>query len=212
MSPPLSVTSAMSRTAPPELELSCPPTNVRSISGPLTVARDGAAPRTVATARAAAPVAIVAAARTGRARRRGAVRDMRRLRVGTPARATSRRWRRPSLCRNVHRGNDGFATRHLVRRHRQLVAGGGVPLSCLLERLPADHLTRSDERHEELAVIPVVLRAGADADDLRLRQPVGASATQCVLAASDRDLVLALLRHVDHAAVVTRTGDQLVDE
>ena len=95
---------------------------------------------------------------------------------------------------------------------RQLGAGRGVPFARGLERLAADHLALPDQLDEQLAVVPVVLGRGADADHLGLGHPVGVAPPQRVLAAPDRDLVDALLRHRLQDAVVVLASDELVDE
>ena len=95
---------------------------------------------------------------------------------------------------------------------RQLGAGRGVPVAGGLERLAADHLALPDQLDEQLAVVPVVLGRGADADHLGLGHAVGVAPPQRVLAAPDRDLVDALLRHRLQDAVVVLASDELVDE
>ena len=73
---------------------------------------------------------------------------------------------------------------------------------AVLQRLAPDHLALADERHEQRAVVAVVLRRLADPDHLGLGDAVGGEAAQGVLAAADRDLVLALLGDADELAVV----------
>src|SRR4051812_43905999 len=83
------------------------------------------------------------------------------------------------------RRDDRFAPGHRLRLHGELGAGGRMPLPGRGEGLPTDDLAAADERDEQLPVVAVVARGGADPDHLRLRDPVGRAAAERVLAATD---------------------------
>ncbi len=94
----------------------------------------------------------------------------------------------------------------------QLGAGGLVPGPDRVQVLAPDNLAVAHQRHQQRPVASVVDRRLADADDLGLGAALGVAAAQGVLAAPDRDLVLAALGDVDHRPVVAGPGDELVDE
>src|SRR5512144_1657529 len=61
-----------------------------------------------------------------------------------------------------------LALGHLAGGHRKLVAGGGVALAGVVERLAADDLAAADQVDQQRPVVVVAFGWPADADHLRL--------------------------------------------
>src|SRR3954469_595045 len=74
----------------------------------------------------------------------------------------------PRSAAHVHGRDDRVALRQRAGRHGQLGAGEEVPLAHGLQRLPPDDLAALHQRHQQRAVVAVVLRRGADPDHLGL--------------------------------------------
>src|SRR5688572_22909215 len=88
---------------------------------------------------------------------------------------------------------DGVQDRLALAEHpgdqRQLLAGGEVAGPGRLERLAPDDLAAAHQRHQQRAVVPVVLGRLADADHLGLGHPARAQPAQRELPAADGHLV-----------------------